>query len=188
MGLSVGRGYGAGSGHDLVKIIVVFPKSCPKHCFKKYLYIQGLQTLLQLPLSLVGKLRHVVNKPDIFRNIWWNLFRAQNFVWTFPRVGNQLSLGGGIEGALRPSLCSSGSRTTAACLQSGFLFVVWFSILIISLGGKYECSEMSCFGRMGFFSLFAPHTHLQCWWYFVFILKTAWWKECVLPTSIRSPV
>lgn len=140
---------GTDSGHSLVKIIV-FPKSCPKHCFKKYLYIQGFQTLLQLPISLLGKLRHVVNKPDIFR--------AQSFVWSLPHVWNQSSLGGGTEGALRPSLCSSGSRTTAACLQSGFLFVVWFSILIISLEGKYECSEMSCFGRMGFF-LCLLHTH-----------------------------
>lgn len=30
------------------------------------------------------------------------------------------------------------------------------------LGGKYECSEVSCFGRMRFFSLFAPRAHLEC--------------------------
>lgn len=59
-----GRGHGAGSGYDLVKIIVIFPKSGPKHCFKKYLYIQGFQTLLQLLILLVGKLRHPVNKPE----------------------------------------------------------------------------------------------------------------------------
>lgn len=72
------------------------------------------------------------------------------------------------------------------CSQSGFWFVVWFSVSVISL--EENVSEVSCFGRRGFFSLFAPHAHLHCWWHFVFIFKTAWWKECVLPTSVCSPM
>lgn len=46
------------------------------------------------------------------------------------------------------------------CLQSGFFvcgLVFYFNHL---LGGKYECSEVSCFGRMGFFlCLLHMHTY-----------------------------